>query len=78
MKKFCIIDSGKEEVSFINFTRWWKFLFVLSNHLLNFLLDSCGLYYKRITIVIDAPSVVSKWRSKLEHHLLAIVIDDAS
>ncbi len=25
----------------------------------------CGLYYKRITIVIDAPSVVSKWRSKL-------------
>ncbi len=24
-----------------------------------------GLYYKRITIVIDAPSVVSKWRSKL-------------
>jgi len=24
-----------------------------------------GLYYKRITIVIDAPSVVSKWCSKL-------------
>ncbi len=24
-----------------------------------------GLYYKRITIVIDTPSVISKWRSKL-------------
>jgi hypothetical protein len=38
----------------------------------------CGLYYKHITIVIDAPSVASKWRSKLERHLLTIVIDDAS
>jgi hypothetical protein len=37
-----------------------------------------GLYYKRITIVIDAPSVISKWCSKLERHLLTIVIDDAS
>ena len=37
-----------------------------------------GLYYKRIMIVIDSPSVVSKWRSKLEHHLLTIIIDDAS
>jgi hypothetical protein len=37
-----------------------------------------GLYYKRITFVIDAPSVVSKWCSKLERHLLTIVIDDAS
>ncbi len=37
-----------------------------------------GLYYKCITIVIDAPSVVSKWRSELERHLLMIVIDDAS
>jgi hypothetical protein len=27
--------------------------------------ETSGLYYKRITIVIDAPSVVSKWRSKL-------------
>jgi hypothetical protein len=27
--------------------------------------DSSGLYYKRIPIVIGAPSVVSKWRSKL-------------
>ncbi len=36
------------------------------------------LDYKRITIVIDAPSVVSKWRSKFERHLLTIVIDDAS
>jgi hypothetical protein len=39
---------------------------------------SSGLYYKRIMIVIDSPSVVSKWRSKLEHHLLTIIIDDAS
>jgi hypothetical protein len=39
---------------------------------------TCGLYYKRIMIVIDAPSVVSKWRSKLERHLLKIVIDDTS
>ncbi len=30
---------------------------------------SCGLYYKHITIVIDTASVVSKWRSKLKHHL---------
>ncbi len=37
-----------------------------------------GLYYKHITIVIDAPSVISKWRSKLERHLLTIVIDDPS
>ncbi len=28
-------------------------------HLL-FLRDTCGLYYKRVTIVIDAPSVISK------------------
>ncbi len=28
-------------------------------------IDTCGLYYKRVTIVIDAPSVVSMWRSKL-------------
>jgi hypothetical protein len=33
-----------------------------------------GLYYKHITIVIDAPSVISKWCSKS----LMIVIDDAS
>jgi hypothetical protein len=26
-------------------------------------IDTCGLYYKRITIVIDTPSVVSKWHS---------------
>jgi hypothetical protein len=26
--------------------------------------DTSGLYYKCITIVIDAPSVVSEWRSK--------------
>jgi hypothetical protein len=39
---------------------------------------SSGLYYKRITIVIDAPSVISKWRSKLQRHLLTIVIDDTS
>jgi hypothetical protein len=29
------------------------------------LTGSSGLYYKLITIVIDAPSVVSKWHSKL-------------
>jgi hypothetical protein len=40
--------------------------------------DICGLYYKRIAIVIDAPIVASKWCSKLERHLLTIVIDDAS
>jgi hypothetical protein len=28
-------------------------------------IGTCGLYYKRVTIVIDDPSVVSKWRSKL-------------
>jgi hypothetical protein len=28
-------------------------------------IGTCGLYYKSVTIVIDAPSVVSKWRSKL-------------
>ena len=37
-----------------------------------------GLYYKCIAIVIDAPIGVSKWCSKLERHLLTIVIDDAS
>ncbi len=42
------------------------------------MLMNSGLYYKCITIVIDAPSVVSKWCSKLGHHLLTIVIDDAS
>ncbi len=41
-------------------------------------LITSGLYYKHIMIVIDAPSVVSKWCSKLERHLLTIVIDDAS
>jgi hypothetical protein len=30
-----------------------------------YLILTCGLYYKHITIVIDAPSVISKWRSKL-------------
>ncbi len=33
--------------------------------LLPHIVPSCGLYYKCITIVIDAPSVVSKWHSKL-------------
>jgi hypothetical protein len=45
----------------------------------NILIDTpCGLYYECITIVIDAPSVISKRCSKLERHLLTIVIDDAS
>ncbi len=28
-------------------------------------LPTSGLYYKHITIVIDAAGIVSKWRSKL-------------
>jgi hypothetical protein len=28
-------------------------------------IDTCGLYYTHITIILDAASVVSKWRSKL-------------
>jgi hypothetical protein len=32
---------------------------------LTFAGNTSGLYYNRITIVIDAPSVFSKWRSKL-------------
>ncbi len=36
--------------------------------LLDFSLSS-GLYYKRVTVVIDAPSVISKWRYNLERHL---------
>ncbi len=36
---------------------WKKFL--------NDRLEMSGLYYKHITIVIDAASVVSEWRSKL-------------
>jgi len=38
--------------------------------------EICGLYYKRVTIVIDAPSVV---KVKLQIVAsLTIVIDDAS
>ncbi len=40
----------------------WKIIIVNKKFLTN---NSCGLYYKHITIVIDAAIVISKWRSKL-------------
>ncbi len=32
--------------------------------------DISGLYYKRITIIIDTSRVASEWSSKLWHHML--------
>ncbi len=40
------------------------------------ILDTCGLYYKHVTIVIDAPSVVKVMLQIVAS--LMIVIDDAS
>jgi len=34
---------------------------------------SSGLYYKNITIVIDASKVASEWRHYLEHHMRSSV-----
>jgi hypothetical protein len=35
--------------------------------------NTCGLYYKHITIVNDDPSVVNKWCHNLEHQLLMML-----
>ncbi len=42
--------------------------------ILRWLLPILSLYYKHITIVNDADSVISKWLSKLWHHLQSQVM----
>ncbi len=76
------IYSGQELFSYCNFTvagfkplnlRLFSITGAMKCDIISFAILSCGLYYKLITIVIDAASVTLQIVASL-----SIVIDDAS